>query len=1069
MAAGAIIQLPASAVAQDANLLAAQKYLAAQGYEVGTVDGLMGSRTRNALLTFQTANGLPATGELDGATRAAMPLSLQGATRAPIPRPYPSFRSVLNQPTTDGRSKPSDDPPTMLDELGQDRSPLQADTLIDAKQVPASRADEIRSPVPALKPDSVGALNRPSPSSEPREQAIPPLVSAQSPQGDTQIPWQIPLLVAAWVVLMITTLLVLARHLMRRRKAAKKKAASVQAAKGADDRQAPLLKEEDALVACAREPSLAVQENTAPEAEMQVPSHGGNEQSEDAAPYHPLPKQGQQTLPNPMESLVTARKNSLPTPSAQVSPPNANVRKKTTTPNLARSELFHHELVSTPAKRIDTSSFNPFKRGSVITASDREVRKSSTKRSGWIPKGESVVIAGREIGGMVYVGTAPRVGKSHEQCRAYIDPSRPVASIGDDRDGQDMYYWPNYSQISPNARATYLDWLARGRNDTTYNVGYLFLYFYGLERRFFLDASDVQEKNEILEEVKRLNDLFGGNYSVRRYLGHFLDIAALSVAPADGLHPIYTNSGYELPLSLQVALGAQVARGEALDAEWVLSWLMCHPERRLRTPATRCEEEFRALFALKFNAKYSDGLKVAPPKRMLKGRYQAASSEFSLTVSPEVDGRQIPDVSNLMSPVTKAQSIADEAMQELDKFSRYLGRNPEGRGTIEAQALLPSALWSMFPSEERQQLSSWATEVLDRGGAVVLADLVEKLEGARPEKVSKRQITSAADALASMGFGFAPDPRFALRAPKVMDPVLLFRLPDGETQIEDVSDAYRSALLELVVGAFVAQADDNVSASEMGALMHAVENAQGITSSEKSRLLANLQWLIAVPPDLSLLRKNLKQASAEQHAAIRKIAIAMAHADSVVSAKEVGGLEKIYRVLGLDPGAVYADIHSGGDDEPIAVRRASPSSAGEPLPREEEVASHHPILDTDRIDAIRRETTEVSNVLGDIFGDGGFGSDETDPEDIESTAMGGVPRYDGLDTRHSAFLSELVQRHHWPEKDFAMLAERHGLFSGGCLETINEWSIESFDGLLIEEGQGYQLDQNILSELKMHA
>ncbi len=1008
--AGALLQPTQTALAQDTTLLAAQKYLVLQGYDVGTIDGLMGSRTRNALSAFQGSRDLPATGELNGDTLAAMALAPQEPEPAPIPKPYPSFREVVVRP-------PNDDARTLSIEPMQNRDNMQAGDPTGAVPVIVTEHGETISPVPATNPDSLRVSTPPSSGVGLEEQVAPPSVPSKPAAGYARIPWQLPLLGAIWGALLIATLLALVRHLVRRHKRRKAKVAVVRPANANLFQQTPLPKKEQEVVMDAT--------------------------------AHPISVQGQVGA----GTLV------------QAPPPQPREQVKAIAPLSMESASTHNEVVSVPVGR---TNFSSFKRDNDPPSLSRQVRNSSSKRSGWVPKGDSVVIAGREIGGMVYVGTAPRIGQGHERCRAFIDPSLSVGPIGDDRDGQGMFYWPSYSQISPNARATYLDWLARGRSDTTYNVGYLFLYFYGLERRFFLDAPDVQEKNEILEEVKRLNDLFGGNYSVRRYLGHFIDIAALSIAPADGQRHIYTNSGYELPLSLQVALGAQVARGEALDADWVLSWLMCHPERRLRTPATRSEEEFKALFALKFNAKYPDGLKVAPPKRKLKGRYQAASNEFSLNLSPEADGKQIPDVSSLMSPVTKAQSIADDAMQELDKFSRYLGRNPEGRGTIEAQALLPSALWSMFPSEERQQLSSWATEVLDRGGAVVLVDLVEKLEGARPDKLSKRQITGAADALASMGFGFAPDPRFALRAPKVMDPVLLFRLPDGETQIEDVSDAYRSALLELAVGAFVAQADDNVSASEMGALMHAVENARGITSSERSRLSANLQWLIAVPPDLSLLRKNLKQASAEQHAAIRKIAIAMAHADSVVSAKEVGGLEKVYRVLGLDPSAVYADIHNSSGDEPIAVRRATPSSAGEMLPREAEANTHHPILDMDRIDAIRRETAEVSNVLSDIFGDENIDFDEEETEDVDSSALGDIPRYHGLDARHSAFLAELIQRHHWAEPEFAILAERHGLFPGGCLETINEWSIESFDGLLIEEGQGYQLDQSILGELNVH-
>jgi hypothetical protein len=43
-----------------------------------------------------------------------------------------------------------------------------------------------------------------------------------------------------------------------------------------------------------------------------------------------------------------------------------------------------------------------------------------------------------------------------------------------------MPYWPGYSDIGPQHRAIYLDWLADGRRRTDIDAGYMFLYFYGL-------------------------------------------------------------------------------------------------------------------------------------------------------------------------------------------------------------------------------------------------------------------------------------------------------------------------------------------------------------------------------------------------------------------------------------------------------------------------------------------------------------------------------------------------------------------------------------------------------------
>ena len=43
-----------------------------------------------------------------------------------------------------------------------------------------------------------------------------------------------------------------------------------------------------------------------------------------------------------------------------------------------------------------------------------------------------------------------------------------------------MGYWPSYAGIGARARATYLEWLAKGRSDPDCSIGCVFLYFYGL-------------------------------------------------------------------------------------------------------------------------------------------------------------------------------------------------------------------------------------------------------------------------------------------------------------------------------------------------------------------------------------------------------------------------------------------------------------------------------------------------------------------------------------------------------------------------------------------------------------
>ena len=678
---------------------------------------------------------------------------------------------------------------------------------------------------------------------------------------------------------------------------------------------------------------------------------------------------------------------------------------------------------------------------------------------GWVPPGESASVRGRDIGGMVYVGTPPLLNTYgvREKCRAYIDPSLPVARSGDDLDGDGMPYWPGYSDISPRCRATYLDWLAGGRADAAYNLGYMFLYFYGLERRFFVEDPPEEEKQQIREEVQRLAQLYAENRSVQRYLGEFLEIAKVATTGIDDFAPVYQFSGWELPLSVKVAIGTRLSKGERLDADWVLSWFLCHPERSLRTPATRCRDEFLALFRLRFKQRFPDGLKVTKPRKALKASYRAASSEFEATISPSIDGKPVPDISGLRKPVEIAQEIADEVMDELDKFSRFLGRNPDGRGSVEGHALLPAELWALFPSEELDTVKTWAAGIVSDGGLVSAADVFERLEGECPEKIGKRQLTSAADALARIGFGLAPDPRFAMRSPKRDEPVVLFDLGETVERLEKVSPRYRAALMELALGAFVAHADGRITDSERQSLEQQVAMTEGLTEQESRRLRANLSWFLAVPPDMGLLRRKLKDIGEDSRTALRAALVAAAHADGILQSEEVASIEKVYKALGFDPALAYSDLHAGAvADEPRTVRAALPGAPGEAIP--DEPLPSGPTLDPSRIASIQSDTARVSSVLGQIFG---AEEDDEFPADGRDSR-----RLAGLDDKHAVLVCELVEQEHWSEDAFESLCSQHALFAAGALEAINEWVYENHDEALLEEYDGYDVNLEIAEAIK---
>ena len=351
----------------------------------------------------------------------------------------------------------------------------------------------------------------------------------------------------------------------------------------------------------------------------------------------------------------------------------------------------------------------------------------------WIGPNDAATIAGRDVGGMIYLGSAQMRAYSGFAGGTFIDPDLPVAREGSDLSGAGLPYWPSYCDIDPRARATYLDWLAGGREDRRFGPGYVFLFFYGLERRFFVDDSTVAEQWVLVEEVERLLRVYGENHSIRRYLRGFVDAARIVLAPSgDDLQLCFERSGYELPLGLRVAIGRMVKEQQALSAEWLLAWYLAHPETRLRTPVTRASREFRELFRQLFDDRFPGGLKVRAPKRLLGVCYRAASADFEVDLGRFLG--DVPDIAVTSKSLNIAKELAEAAIDALDKYSRYLGRNPDGRDTIEAHALLPVRLWPMFPCAEMEGLRQWADFVIDAGGLSPIEQVIGQLEGAPPEK-----------------------------------------------------------------------------------------------------------------------------------------------------------------------------------------------------------------------------------------------------------------------------------------------------------------------------------------------
>ena len=637
-----------------------------------------------------------------------------------------------------------------------------------------------------------------------------------------------------------------------------------------------------------------------------------------------------------------------------------------------------------------------------------------------------------------------------------------------------MGYWPSYSNIAPGCRAAYLQWLADGRHTPGAYIGYVFLYFYGLERRLFVDAQQSAaaraERATIATEVRRLLGIYGANGSFRRYAESFLAAVTLAGAERRYLSPPPTGrEGWEVPFELRLGLGQLAADVRPLPVTWALAWLRLHPEAWLRTPATRCPDEFDEIFARRYRDRYGDGLLIEPGSAILGGTYRPASDAISakhLRASP-----RIPDVADLGPPLAKLRELAGEACADLDGYSRYLGRHPDAAGTAAALALLPAGI-ERPADAATQALLAWAEDslgALDRA-EVASAELLARWSAASPaDRPGKSGAVLLARVLERHGLGLEPDVRFGGPTPAGHAPVVLFRR--AAEIVSTPGGGYAAAATLTQLGAAVASADGRVAAAEQDLIERRVVLAFGLAEDERRRLRAHFMRALADPPAPVALRKRASLLSEGQRRDAGELLVALATSDGEIAPAEIDLLARLFDILGLDQSEVYGQLQALGGENLTRLRTAGTPAPGYAIPRPQRPATPEAdrsaavvVLDPELIKARLAESARAASYLAEIFTDDSPGTETaaSPGSAVAEVPSGNVAR---LDVPHSILLSRLAERACWTRGDLDHIAAELGLLPDGALETLNEAAFEAIGEPVCEGTDPIEINSYAIEEM----
>lgn len=692
---------------------------------------------------------------------------------------------------------------------------------------------------------------------------------------------------------------------------------------------------------------------------------------------------------------------------------------------------------------------------------------SDSSKMHWQGKGTSITVSNYIILDPLTYYSESNLRYPDASCiQANLPVGRPVfeerGSLG---------YWPEYSRMTPNQRANYLNWLASGKKEPMDDIGYVFIYFYGLERRALIDKADIPE---IIEEVTRLLNIYTFSNSFNGYAHRFIAFVTAQTNDSNIIKSMIDKSMNFDNLGLSLVLAWLYKNNQVLPADLAFEVA----KNDIRSPRSvivdRVEEQFKTLFARKYNQLFGDGMKLKIASRERVIDYGSASPTLLnyRSSSKAIQPIHIPDVLGIQSQFKPLVQIWTECIEELRPLSREVAKGTKA-GTREVYHALPEVLKAEADHPDKEK---WEKVIADHakenGVALLNISKLNKIQGFEPRpKLTFKQSEDLSVTANEVGFLLVPDARITCRAYGWDDIVAVIRPIDKTSLPKD--DAYHSASLMLELGVAIASADGKVDNDEINFIVQTLESQFTLEPADTRRLEAYREVLIYQPPSLSSLTKRLATVlNNTQKETIGKFLIGVSAANGVVHKKEISLIQKTYTALGLDSNNVETIIENIIGTQPVEIQR-NRSAKGEAIPSRSN-QEHIPVVLNDQLlKQILADTAEVSQIIGKALCD--VEAAVVDEVNISNQTSSPSTTPDlnikiskelliNLDNRYHMALADLIQRETWLKDDIDALARKYGLMPSNLLDTINTWADEFLGDFLIEEGEPYKVNKRLLED-----
>lgn len=686
----------------------------------------------------------------------------------------------------------------------------------------------------------------------------------------------------------------------------------------------------------------------------------------------------------------------------------------------------------------------------------------------WVGFGNSIAVQGHTI---VNPLTYWSDGASSPQEASCIDRKLSIGKTGTDT--QTLPYYPQYSNLTPEQRGKYLSWLSRGRNDDLDEIGYAFIYFYGLERRGIIEKEDTEK---LLEEARRLLIRYPNSNSFNSYVNHFIAYivgSRLNEMEEPAISKYFPSLDNLDESSANVILAWYWKKNKPVS--WELGYSLSKNSRNSpkNNIARKNPELLKRLFKEKFLTHFPQGIPIDPDYNLFQLEYRPASPSLLGYVGYSRETKRIETVSLSIPPqgsdhFRTVSKIWVECLDELKPLTTKLEKSG-GKVTREVYSLIPRELKVGMIHPDMELWQQYLSTKIPVNGLTIakISELAGFLGIEERDSLTATQSKTISTTAEELGFVIVPDPTIAGTSYKWNDAVAIIPISDNENPVSE--NFQRTALIfEMAHG--IAASDDSVSPEEEDLLFQFVTERFTLKSSEINCLKGLQQVLAIQPPSLSRIGKRLsKHLNPEQKIALANFFGEIVLLDNKFVKEEQKAIKTVFKALEIDPAVsdelIKKFLVGNIPDEPITVLKSGKTRKGEAIPPP--VIKPEFSINREKLKQTMEDTRAVQDILASVF------KQEEEEMEIDLEPEVKIPEtpvkiytrpgeFDlpfpsetipALDTKYLSMLYDIMKSDEMSQDDFTGLARKHNLMPRAAFDDINTWADEELGDFLLEESE----------------